>query len=171
MKDADKVFEDFVRARSPALVRYGYVLTGNPHDAADLAQEALARLGSTWSRVQRKDDPEGYVRTTMARLHINRWRRLRRERLFGQPPDQAYADPGLDRAEGDGGLWRALAGLPPRQRAVLVLRYYEQHTDEEIAALLGISRGTVRSQAARALDKLRAGWAPAHAGTNEGRNR
>jgi len=171
VKDADKVFEDFVRARSPALVRYGYVLTGSPHDAADLAQEALARLGSAWSRVLRKDDPERYVRTTMARLHISRWRVLRRERLFGQPPDQGYTDPGLDRAEGDGGLWRALTALPPRQRAVLVLRYYEQRTDEEIAALLGISRGTVRSQASRALDKLRANWTPAHVSAGEGRNR
>jgi RNA polymerase sigma-70 factor (sigma-E family) len=171
MKDADKAFEDFVKARSAALVRYGYVLTGNPHDAADLAQEALARLGSAWSRVRRKDDPEGYARTTMARLHISRWRRLRRERLSGEPPDQAYADPGFDRVEGDGGLWRALATLPPRQRAVLVLRYYEQHTDEEIAALLGISRGTVRSQAARALDKLRASGVLAQASTTVGRGR
>jgi DNA-directed RNA polymerase specialized sigma24 family protein len=78
MKDADKAFDDFVRARSPALVRYGYVLAGNPHDAADLAQEALARLGSAWERVRRKDDPEGFVRTTMVRLHVSRWRRLRR---------------------------------------------------------------------------------------------
>jgi RNA polymerase sigma-70 factor (sigma-E family) len=168
MKDADKAFEDFVRARSPALVRYGYVLTGNPHDAADLAQEALARLGSAWSRVRRKDDPEGYARTTMARLHISRWRRLRRERLVGDPPDRGYADPGLERAEGDAGLWRALGDLPRRQRAVLVLRYYEHHSDQDIAALLGISRGTVRSQAARALDKLRARWAPAHAGATAG---
>jgi RNA polymerase sigma-70 factor (sigma-E family) len=168
MKDADRAFEDFVRARSPALVRYGYVLTGNPHDAADLAQEALARLGSAWSRVRRRDDPEGYVRTTMARLHISRWRRLRRERLVGDPPDHGYADPGLDRVEGDAGLWRALGALPRRQRAVLVLRYYEHRTDEEIASLLGIARGTVRSQAARALDKLRASWAPAQARAKAG---
>jgi RNA polymerase sigma-70 factor (sigma-E family) len=168
MKDADKAFEDFVRARSAALVRYGYVLAGNPHDAADLAQEALARLGSAWVRVRHKGNPEGYVRTTMARLHISRWRRLRRERLVGVPPDGGYADAGLARVEGDGGLWQALGALPRRQRAVLVLRYYEHHTDEEIATLLGISRGTVRSQAARALDKLRASWAPTHASTTAG---
>ncbi|BCB89444.1 SigE family RNA polymerase sigma factor [Phytohabitans suffuscus] len=171
MKDADKAFEDFVRARSAALVRYGYVLTGNPHDAADLAQEALARLGSAWSRVRRKDDPEGYARTTMARLHISRWRRRRRERLSADLPELGYTDPGLDRAEGDGGLWRALATLPRRQRAVLVLRYYEQYTDEEIAALLRISRGTVRSQAARALDKLRASGVPAHTSATVGKGR
>jgi RNA polymerase sigma-70 factor (sigma-E family) len=168
MKDADKAFEEFVRARSHALVRYGYVLTGNPHDAADLAQEALARLGAAWSRVRRKDDPEGFVRRTMARLHINRGRRLRRERLVGDLPDPGYADPALDRAEGDAGLWRALDELPRRQRAVLVLRYYEDYSDEEIAALLGISRGTVRSQASRALDKLRARWVFASAGATGG---
>jgi RNA polymerase sigma-70 factor (sigma-E family) len=171
MKDADKAFEDFVRARSAALVRYGYVLTGNPHDAADLAQEALARLGSAWSRVRRRDDPEGYARTTMARLHVSRWRRRRRERLSADLPELGYADPGFDRAEGDGGLWQALAMLPRRQRAVLVLRYYEQYSDEEIAALLGISRGTVRSQAARGLDKLRTSGVPARTSTTVGTGR
>ena len=75
-------FEDFVRDRSAALLRYGYVLCGNAHDAADLTQEALARLGQSWSRVRRREDPEGYVRTTMARLHISWWRVRRRERRF-----------------------------------------------------------------------------------------
>ncbi|MBE1488699.1 SigE family RNA polymerase sigma factor [Plantactinospora soyae] len=161
MDDADaRGFTEFVRARSEALMRYGYVLTGNPHDAADLTQEALARLGSAWSRVRRRDDPEGYVRTTMARLHVSWWRRRRHERLVGEVPEREHLDPGYARADGDGGLWRALAGLPRRQRTVLVLRYYEHRDDEEIARLLGISRGTVRSQAARGLDKLRAVWLP-----------
>jgi len=150
--------ETFVKERAPALLRYGYVLTGNPHDAADLAQEALARLGTTWRRVAGKGDPEAYVRTTMARLHISRWRRLRRERLVEDLPERGYLPADLIRIEGDTGLWQALARLPVRQRAVLVLRYYEQRTDEEIATVLGVTRGTVRSQAARALEKLRAVW-------------
>lgn len=158
MRDTDAAFDAFVVTRAPALLRYGYVLTGNPHDAADLAQEALARLGTAWSRVQRKGDPEGYVRTTMARLHISWWRRRRRESLVGEVPERGYADPGLDEVEVDSGLWRALADLPARQRAVLVLRYYELHTDEEIATLLGISRSTVRGYAFRALETLRASW-------------
>jgi RNA polymerase sigma-70 factor (sigma-E family) len=153
--------ETFVKERAPALLRYGYVLTGNPHDAADLAQEALARLGAAWRRVAGKGDPEAYVRTTMARLHISRWRRLRRERLVEHPPERGYLPADLARIEGDTGLWLALGQLPTRQRAVLVLRYYEQRTDEEIAAVLGVTRGTVRSQAARALEKLRAAWPPA----------
>ncbi|MBG0814186.1 SigE family RNA polymerase sigma factor [Planomonospora sp. ID82291] len=144
-------FADFVAARGSALYRYGYVLTGNAEDAADLTQEALMRLGDAWPRVRRRDDPEGYARTTMARLHISAWRRLRRERLVPQVPEAAYTDGAGD----DTGLWNELKGLPPKQRAVLVLRYYEDLPDQEIAALLGVSRGTVRSQAARALDKLR----------------
>lgn len=145
-------FTDFVAARGNALYRYGYVLTGNAEDAADLTQEALMRLGDAWSRIRKKDDPEGYVRTTMARLHVSRWRRLRRERLVAAVPEVSYTD---DRLDGDVGLWKELEGLPPKQRAVLVLRYYEDLSDQEIAELLGVSRGTVRSQAARALDKLR----------------
>ncbi|GAA3515524.1 RNA polymerase sigma-70 factor (sigma-E family) [Streptosporangium album] len=145
-------FTDFVAARGSALYRYGYVLTGNAEDAADLTQEALMRLGDAWSRIRKRDDPEGYVRTTMTRLHISVWRRLRGERLVAAVPEAPYID---DRLDGDIGLWNELKGLPPRQRAVLVLRYYEDLSDHEIAELLGISRGTVRNQAARALDKLR----------------
>jgi len=148
-------FESFVRARMSALVRYGYVLSGNPHDAADLAQEALARLGERWPRVHAKGDPEGYVRTTMARLHISWWRRRRREHPVQTMPERGYHDAGLLAADGDTGLWRAVAELPPRQRVVLVLRYFVQLTDEEIAHELGVSRVTVRSQASRALEKLR----------------
>ncbi|HEX6682362.1 MAG TPA: SigE family RNA polymerase sigma factor [Candidatus Limnocylindrales bacterium] len=149
-------FEEFVRARSAALLRYGYVLSGNRHDAADLTQEALIRLGQNWARVRDKADPEAYVRTTMARLHISWWRRQRRERLVGTPPERPQVDDGIARADDDLGMWQAVAKLPPRQRVVLVLRYYEQLSDEEIAAMLNVTRGTVRSQAARGLDKLRA---------------
>ncbi|MGW4154470.1 SigE family RNA polymerase sigma factor [Micromonospora chersina] len=156
MDGAEPAFEEFVRGRWTSLVRYGYVLTGSPHDAADLAQEALARLGSAWPRVVRRDSPDAYVRTTMARLHISWWRRLRRERLMPDVPDRPAVDPGIDRVDAEAQFWPLLAGLPVRQRAVLVLRYYEHRTDNEIAELLNISRGTVRSQAFRALAKLRA---------------
>jgi len=165
----DDDLETFVRDRAPALLRYGYVLSGNAHDAADLTQEALARVGGVWQRVRGRGDPEAYVRTTMARLHVSRWRRLRRELLVDRLPERGYAEAGLARVEDDLGAWKALAELPARQRAVLVLRYYEQLTDEEIAAVLGIARGTVRSQAARALDKLRE-LMPASADALTGRN-
>jgi len=158
--DGSDAFDAFVRARATGLLRYGYALTGSQHDAADLVQEALARLGTAWHRVQRKGDPEGYVRVTMARLHVSWWRRRRRERLVGAVPDRGYTDRALAVVDAKSGLWQALATLPPRQRAVLVLRYYEQLPDEEIAAVLGISRGTVRSTALRGLAKLRGDWAP-----------
>lgn len=148
-------FEGFVTARGQELLRYAYVLTGDPHDAADLLQESLVRLRGAWRRVRNKSDPEGYLRTTMARLHVSIWRRRRRERLVGEVPDRGYTDHRLTRIDSDTGLWQALAGLPRRQRAVLVLRYYEGLSDPQIADTLGISAVTVRSQASRALGKLR----------------
>lgn len=151
--DDEPGFDRFVAEQADALLRYGYVLTGNPHDAADLVQETLLRVRRAWSRVRRKDNPNSYARTTMARLHISIWRRHRREHLIGDPPDRA--GPEVFPFEQQQGLWEELSALPRRQRAVLVLRYYEQLTDAEIAKVLGISPGTVRSQASRGLDKLR----------------
>lgn len=162
-------FEEFVTTRAQPLLRYGYVLTGDPHDAADLVQESLVRLRAAWPRVIRKQDPEGYLRRIMARQHISVWRRSRREDPVATVPERAYTDHGLEHAERDPRLWTLLAALPRRQRTVLVLRYYEDLADEQIAALLGISRGTVRSQAARALDKLRAEWRPAAVPADTGR--
>ena len=155
----DQAFADFVRLRTAALYRYGYVLSGNHHDADDLVQDALIRLRSHWARVVRRDDPTGYVRTTMARLHVSAWRRRRREWLTAHVPDAAVPDPGLAQVDVAGHaeqLWTALATLPPRQRAVLVLRFYERLSDQEIATTLGVSGATIRSQAKRGLDKLRA---------------
>ncbi|MBB2912496.1 RNA polymerase sigma-70 factor (sigma-E family) [Streptosporangium becharense] len=151
--DDEPGFDDFVAEQADALLRYGYVLSGNPHDAADLTQEALARLRGAWSRVRRKADARSYARTTMARLHTSIWRRRRREHLTGEPPERA--SDAFFPSDAEEGLWRALAALPRKQRAVLVLRYYEQLSDTEIAEVLGISTGTVRSQASRGLDKLR----------------
>lgn len=152
--DGDPRYVDFVAERGDALLRYGYVLAGNQHDAADLVQEALLRLRAAWPRLRLKESPESYVRTTMARLHLSARRLRRRELLAWDLPEGAHQDtlPSGDERT----LWLALVDLPRKQRAVLVLRYYEQLTDAEIAVTLGISRGTVRSQASRALDKLRA---------------
>nr|WP_055504424.1 SigE family RNA polymerase sigma factor [Nonomuraea pusilla] len=151
--DDESGFDKFVAEQADALLRYGYVLTGNPHDAADLVQETLLRVRGAWSKVRRKDNPNSYARITMARLHISIWRRRRREHLTADPPDRAGHE--VFPFEQQQGLWEELASLPRRQRAVLVLRYYEQLTDAEIAKVLGISLGTVRSQASRGLDKLR----------------
>ncbi|GAA0379486.1 DNA-directed RNA polymerase sigma-70 factor [Acrocarpospora corrugata] len=152
MKD-DSRFADFVADRADALLRYGYVLSGNPHDAADLTQEALIRLHRAWDRVRRKQDPERYTRVIMARLHISAWRLRRREYLAWDPPEGAHLD--ALPSDLEEGLWQALYDLPRKQRAVLVLRYYEQLSDAEISGVLRISRGTVRSHASLGLSKLR----------------
>lgn len=145
-------FDAFARARIPALLRFGHVLTGDPHRAADLVQDALERTLLAWPRVLRKDDPEGYVRRAMVNRHVSAWRRLRREHLVADTPDMPYVEPpGHDDA-----LWAVLATLPPRQRAVLVLRYYEDLSEAQCAAVLGCSVGTVKSQTWKALARLRA---------------
>jgi RNA polymerase sigma-70 factor (sigma-E family) len=144
-------FDAFARSRMAHLLRFGNVLTGDPHRAADLVQDALERTALAWPRVVRHDDPEGYVRRAMVNRHISVWRRLRRERLVADAPDTPYDQP----SGHDAALWHELRQLPPRQRAVLVLRYYEDLSEAETAAILGCSVGTVKSQAARALTRLR----------------
>ena len=147
-------FGEFVSAALPDLYRYGYSLTGNPHDAADLVQSVLERVGARWRvLVNREVDPHAYVRRAMANAHVSRWRRLRRERLVAELPEMPAVEQ-HDRLE-DEPLWQALRALPPRQRAVLVLRYYEGRSEAEIADVLGVRRGTVKSQAAKALANLR----------------
>ncbi|MFF3441546.1 sigma factor [Streptosporangium sp. NPDC002721] len=107
--DDEPGFDDFVTERCEALLRYAYVLTGNPHDAADLTQEALTRLRDAWPRVRRKTDAHGHARTTMARLHISIWRRRRREHLTGEPPERTWE--AVFPSDEDQGLWRAPAAL------------------------------------------------------------
>jgi RNA polymerase sigma-70 factor (sigma-E family) len=154
-KHIDEDFGEFVRAVLPGLLRYGHALTGNPHDAADLVQGVLERIGARWSFVLRKTgDPVAYARRAMANAHVSRWRRTRRENLVAELPDTAVVwQP--DRFD-DEPLWQAVRALPPRQRAVMVLRYYEDLSEAEIASTLGITKGTVKSQANKAMASLRA---------------
>ncbi|RSM83457.1 SigE family RNA polymerase sigma factor [Amycolatopsis sp. WAC 01375] len=147
-------FGDFVRAGLPGLLRYGHALTGNPHDAADLVQTVLEKIGSRWSYVQHKTgDPMAYIRRSMANAHISRWRRTKRESLVADLPETQPYSP-ADPFEHEP-LWQALRALPPRQRAVMVLRYYEGLSEAEIADSLGVSQGTVKSQASKAIASLR----------------
>ena len=142
-------FDAFVRARLPHLLRLGRALTGSEQAGADLVQDALERSLMRWSRIE-SEDPEGYVRRVMVTRNISAWRRVRRERLTADVPETSYDNPQADPA-----LWAALAQLPPRQRAVIALRYYEDLTEAQTAHLLGISAGTVKSQASRAMARLR----------------
>ncbi|WP_377271741.1 SigE family RNA polymerase sigma factor [Peterkaempfera sp. SMS 1(5)a] len=148
-------FEEFVALCGPRLLRSAWLLTGDRHLAEDLLQTALARTWPRWGRIA-DEHPEAYVRRTMVHVHASWWRRRWRGEV---PHDRLPETPGTDDRYGEVDLERtvqaALRRLPPRQRAVVVLRYLEDRTVEETAALLGCSVGTVKSQAAKALRTLR----------------
>lgn len=148
-------FEDFVRASTPGLLRYAHLLSGDRTQAEDLVQGALATSYRHWPRI-RRGAPEAYVRKAILNAHLSRWRRLtRREHLTSTPPERA--GPAVHDAVDDrDAVWRALASLPPRQRAVLVLRYVEDMSERDTAHALGVRVGTVKSQASKALSTLRA---------------
>ena len=152
-------FDAFARARFTTLLRFGHALCGDPDQAADLVQEALVRTATAWPRVIRKDDPEGYVRRVMVNRQLNVWRSRRKEVLVADPVEPR--SPTQEPAGRDPDLWAALGRLPRRQRAVLVLRYYEDLSEAQTAAVMGCSVGTVKSQSAKALAKLRPQGLPA----------
>ncbi|MEV7329940.1 SigE family RNA polymerase sigma factor [Micromonospora sp. NPDC093244] len=141
----------FVETHQHRLLRAAYLICGNRHQAEDLLQDALLKLALRWSSV-RDGDPAAYVRTILYRDAVSWWRRRRRERLSAAPPEQVAPDR-------DGALrltlHDALGQLPPRQRAVLVLRYYEDLTEVATAEALGVTVGTVKSQCHAALRRLR----------------
>jgi RNA polymerase sigma-70 factor (sigma-E family) len=146
--------EEFVRTRYSDLLRTAYLLTGGSTAAEDLTQQALLVAMRRWDRI---DDPMAYLRTTMVHLRISLWRRvLSREVPVGSRPDpgRASSDRTEQHAQRDA-LLRALARLPVRMRAVLVLRYWEDLSEEATAQILGCGTGSVKSQASRGLARLR----------------
>ncbi|MGW3346565.1 SigE family RNA polymerase sigma factor [Nonomuraea rubra] len=148
-------FREFVRGRQRSLMRTAYLLTGDAPQAEDLLQTVLMRAARHWRRLA-DGNPEAYVRRALVNEHTS-WRRRRRaETPTAHPPDVGPGrDPG-DQSLTRMALQRALMRLTPRQRAVLVLRYYEDRSVEETADLLGCSQGTVKSQTSHALGRLRA---------------
>lgn len=144
-------FEEFVAARSSALLRTAYLLTRDHILAEDLLQTALTKAFLAWGRVE--GDPEPYVRRILVNTYASWWRR----KWNGEQPTEDLPDHGHhdDRVGESGDLWNALGRLPRRMRAVVVLRYFEDLTEAETAQLLGISVGTVKSQTSKALAKLR----------------
>jgi RNA polymerase sigma-70 factor (sigma-E family) len=152
----EREFTEFVVNRSQALLRAAYALTGDRHAAEDLVQQALAKAFLRWRRIE--GDVEPYVRRILYHDSATRWRRrgLRAETSVASPPDVALVADAADDTSLRLLLRRALLALPPRQRAVLVLRYLEDRSVEETAEILGCRPGTVVSQASRALVKLRA---------------
>jgi RNA polymerase sigma-70 factor (sigma-E family) len=156
----DGEFREFMHARWPAMVRLAYGLTGDQGHAEDVAQAAFARAYASWPRVRRSGDPDAYVRQIVINENRNRFRKRRvPERLTGSPPESALVDvPWTDAIreyDERSALIAALRRLGPRQRAVIVLRYWLDLTEQETAAALNCSVGTVKSQASRALAALR----------------
>ncbi|MBI4942585.1 MAG: SigE family RNA polymerase sigma factor [Actinobacteria bacterium] len=183
---AEESFRAFVVARRPALLRTAWLLTGSRDDAEDLVQTALVRAARHWARVVAAGDPEPYVRRVLVTVHVSAWRTASRRvvttPLDGSPggsPDGPLGEP-ADRRPGDSEraddrlvLAAALARLTPRQRTVHVLRFYEDLTETQTAATLGIGVGTVKSQTRHALARLRdlapelAAFAPARTPDHE----
>lgn len=149
---SDVEFDEFVVARSPALLRTAYLLTRDLQLAEDLLQTALTKAWFAWKRID--GDPEPYVRRIMVTSSVSWWRkRWTHETPTGVVPEPA---PGSEELVDVHDLMQALARLPRRQRAVVVLRYVEDRTEADTAALMGCSVGTVKSQCSKALAKLRA---------------
>jgi RNA polymerase sigma-70 factor (sigma-E family) len=151
----DAAFAEFVRARTPALLRTAYLLTGDQGAAEDLVQAGLVKVAGRWARISACGDPEPYVRTVLYREHVSRWRHHRVDEV--QLVDEELPTGGHDDQVAVAlTLEAALAQLAPRQRAVVVLRYFDDLSETAAADALGCSVGTVRSQTFKAIARLRA---------------
>lgn len=161
-------FEEYAASAWPSLYRYAYLLAGKHADAEDLAQQTLLKAYRSWSRVERSDSPAAYLRQILTNTYLSQRRPKGRrlEVLTDAPPESAHVPAGGP--EERWALWPHVTSLPPRQRAVIVLRYYEDLSEAEIAEVLGCSRGNVKSTAHHALKSLRAALA-AHEANTSGR--
>lgn len=148
-------FTAWAVARQQALFRTAYLLSGDPHRAEDLLQETLFKVAGRWARL-RDQDPDGYARTILVRDNISWWRRRRRETLVDTTPEHPHVDH-AGAVERRLVVATALDRLSGRQRAVLVLRYFDDLTEQQTAAALGISVGTVKTHARLGLARLRDG--------------
>lgn len=155
MNDGPEGFAEYVAARQATLLRSAWMLSGDWGHAEDLVQSALVRMLPHWSRV-RGDDPDGYAYRVLLNCYLSWWRRVRpREPVPRDLPEMPVTDRGFATVALRDELAQLLATLPRRQRAVVVLRYYHDYTEAETAALLGCAVGTVKSQSAKALAKMR----------------
>lgn len=152
----DREFDEFVAARLPALVRFAYALVGDVGHAEDVVQTALMKTYAA-TRRQRPDDPEAYVRRAVVTANLSRFRRRRVvEDLVDVVPEPAVAPDEQSQLDRRSAVETLLAGLSPRQRTVMVLRYQEDWSEAQIADAMNVSPGTVKTLASRALASLRA---------------
>jgi len=149
-----EAFRAYVVGRSAALLRTAYLLTGNKADAEDLLQTALAKTYLAWDRIREREALDAYVRRTMVTTQTSIWRRKRPEHPTDQLPERSGRDTHAD-ADLHDALWAALGKLSRKQRAAVVLRYYEDLSEAETAKVLGVSVGTVKSTTSRALAAMR----------------
>jgi RNA polymerase sigma-70 factor (sigma-E family) len=151
-----EAFRAYVAARSPGLLRTAYLLTGHRGDAEDLLQTALAKTYLSWDRIRDREALDGYVRRVMVNTQTSWWRRKKVDEYPSEVvPERGTQPDATERLALHDALWTALAELPKRQRAMVVLRYYEDLSEAETAHVLGVSVGTVKSTTSRALLKLR----------------
>ncbi|NUW46310.1 SigE family RNA polymerase sigma factor [Nonomuraea rhodomycinica] len=156
--EGEEEFREYVRARGPSLLRTAHQLTGHPLDAEDLLQNALTRTYLAWERIEDRGSLDGYVRRAMVNINISQWRRRKVEEYPSDELPEVAVEPHDSHGaygEAHERLERALDRLPERMRAAIVLRYYEDLSEPEVARLLGISIGTVKSTVSRAMAKLR----------------
>lgn len=151
----DAEFTAYLHARQGALLRTAYLLTGDRHQAEDVLQTALAKLYLSWDKVREREALDGYVRRILVNETTSLWRRpfKRRERATDVLPEGGV-EPAYDEGQ-RAAVWAVVSTLPPKARAVVVLRYYEGLTEAETAEVLGVSVGTVKSQGSRAMALLR----------------
>ncbi|MFF5447368.1 SigE family RNA polymerase sigma factor [Streptomyces sp. NPDC012888] len=151
-------FSSFVKARGTALMRTARSLTANPCDAEDLLQTALTKTYLAWDRIEDHRALDGYVRRALVNTRTSQWRKRKVDEFACAELPEADAPPAADPAEAQAlrdAMWRAVTRLPDRQRAMVVLRYYEDLSEAQTAELLGVSVGTVKSAVSRALGRLR----------------
>ncbi|MET9493901.1 SigE family RNA polymerase sigma factor [Streptomyces sp. NPDC006552] len=151
-------FASYVRARQPLLLRTARSLTANPSDAEDLLQTALTKTYVAWDRIEDHRALDGYVRRALLNTRTSQWRKRKVDEFvcdeLPEPTTPVAGDPAEQQALHDA-MWRAILKLPARQRAMVVLRYYEDLSEAQTAEVLGVSIGTVKSAVSRALGKLR----------------
>ncbi|MFF7797551.1 SigE family RNA polymerase sigma factor [Streptomyces olivaceus] len=152
-------FSSYVKARQPVLLRTARSLTANPSDAEDLLQTALTKTYVAWERIEDHRALDGYVRRALLNTRTSQWRKRKVDEFacdeLPEPEPVAAGDDPAERQALHDAMWRATTKLPARQRAMVVLRYYEDLSEAQTAEVLGVSVGTVKSAVSRALGKLR----------------
>ncbi|MFI5818737.1 SigE family RNA polymerase sigma factor [Streptomyces rishiriensis] len=152
-------FASYVRARQPVLLRTARSLTANPCDAEDLLQSALTKTYVAWERIEDHRALDGYVRRALLNTRTSQWRKRKVDEFMceelPEPDPVGGGDDPAERQALHDAMWRAIMKLPARQRAMVVLRYYEDLSEVQTAEVLDVSVGTVKSAVSRALGKLR----------------